>query len=152
MKKLLNLLSVMLVVVTFVNCNGKQEELIVLAAETVEVFVTNELGNALQGIRVEVFLDEQLSEPFDLRSYSINENGEYILLIEDEKWFLTDEDGHYSLVKASRWKKEAPYDIDIYAVATDPAEVYASQMKKGQLVYHESKVGFGRVNVVLSNK
>ena len=154
MKKLLNLLFMMMVVITFVNCDSQQEELIIVPpSERVEGYVTDEQGSALQEIRVEVFLDEQLSEPFDMLSYNINENGEYIRLIEDEKWFLTDEDGYYSQSKASRWKKGDSYEIDIYIVATDPAEIYASQMKKGQLVYdHESKVGFCRVDLVLSKK
>lgn len=153
MKKLSYLLSVMMIVVTFVNCDGKPEGPTVPAAESIEGYVTDEQGNALEGILVEIFLDEELKTPFDLLYYGINEKGEFELLESDVKALLTKEDGRYTQGQASSWKKGDLYEKDIYVVATDPAEVYASQMKKGQLVYdRESKVGEGRIDLVLSKK
>lgn len=126
--------------------------------ENVTGVVTNESGEALEGIRIEVYYDEALQEHYPSNDW-------YLLSDEDKKQFpecepvvYTDAMGNYTVSEVARYGVSA---LDVYVVATDTAAKYQQQVQKGQIMYttvkgvHENEklvAGRGVVDFVLVEK
>lgn len=138
MKKKIYLVFLLLFVLVSVSCNKSpiEENGVVHAAEWITGYVTNEKGNALEGIRVEAYLDEQMTIPY---------------LYEGGKVVYTNENGEYTFIQASTWSKIQEHSYkDVFVVVSDTSGIYAPQMQKGQIIYDElSGVGNGFLDFVL---
>lgn len=86
--------------------------------ERVEGIVTNENGDLLQGIKIEAYNDEQLTDIYSPIGYQNDE--------------CTDEKGYYRYSRVSRTHLEV---CDVYVVAIDTTGIYERQVKKGQIKY-----------------
>ena len=87
--------------------------------ECVEGIVTNENGDLLQGIKIEAYNDEQLTDIYSPIGYPKNDE-------------CTDEKGYYRYSRVSRRHLEV---CDVYVVAIDTTGIYERQVKKGQIEY-----------------
>jgi hypothetical protein len=87
--------------------------------ERVEGIVTNENGDLLQGIKIEAYNDEQLTDIYSPIGYPKNDE-------------CTDEKGYYRYSRVSRTHLEV---CDVYVVAIDTTGIYERQVKKGQIKY-----------------
>ena len=87
--------------------------------ECVEGIVTNENGDLLQGIKIEAYNDEQLTDIYSPIGYPKNDE-------------CTDEKGYYRYSRVSRTHLEV---CDVYVVAIDTTGIYERQVKKGQIEY-----------------
>ena len=93
--------------------------------ETVSGFVSNENGDLLEGIKIEIYYDEALQELYpDTLSWH-----DHIL--------YTDNEGHYYQIGDVRLDIDT---FDIYVVATDTAGIYDRQVKKGIMRYYSSPI------------
>lgn len=86
--------------------------------EHVEGIVTNENGDLLQGIKIEAYNDEQLTDLYSPIGYPNN--------------VYTNEQGYYKYSRVSRTGLEV---CDVYVVAIDTAGIYEKQVTKGQIEY-----------------
>jgi hypothetical protein len=106
--------------------------------ETVAGFVSNENGDPLEGIRIEIYYDKALQEHYPDGNYW------YDMSDEDKKKYAdkepityTDKEGRYSQSRSPRVGQDT---FDIYVVAIDTAGVYERQVKKGVIRYWGSPI------------
>lgn len=105
--------------------------------EHVDGVVSNENGDLLEGIRIEIYYDEALQEHYP-------DNYWYNMSDEDKKKYAdkepityTDKEGRYSQSRSPRVGQDT---FDIYVVAIDTAGVYERQVKKGVIRYWGSPI------------
>lgn len=98
-------------------------------------------GKALEGIRIEVYYNEALTEHYPNNDwYSMSE--EYRKEHADkEPVGYTNQEGIYSVGTVARYDVKS---LDIYVAAKDPKNVYPTQTKKGQIIYEETVDETGR--------
>ena len=93
--------------------------------ETVAGIVSNENGDPLEGIKIEIYYDKALKELYpDTLSWH-----DHIL--------YTDNEGHYYQIRDVRPDIDT---FDIYVVATDTAGIYDRQVKRGVMRYYSSPI------------
>lgn len=151
MKARTNILVLMTIAFIVLSCDPQNEPLnqsqdppmsVVCGLEGVEGVVVNEGQEVLKGIKVEVYNDEALKDPY----YPFAQVGEGV---------YTNDGGYYSVTKAV-----LPRGVDsvyVYLKASDPSGVYATQVKKGKIIFtklpadgNKTMVGLGVVDFVLT--
>jgi len=128
--------------------------------EHIEGIVTNEDGELLNGIRMDVYFDEQMLEHYPSQT-------EYdwwdTVCVEYKKEYpfqnpirYTDNDGHYIFSNTARIGIDTLY---LYVVASDTAGRYETQIQKGYIKFRQVKVyghmeavGGGTVDFILKKK
>ena len=110
--------------------------------EGVTGVVSNENGDLLKGIQIEVFYDEELKEYYPKK----------------EKYYVySDEQGHYEVNQVARYGVDF---LDVYVVATDTAGIYETQVQKGQIKFVKMQwedgsydvAGGATINFILKKK
>ena len=129
--------------------------------ETVAGVISNEDGEVLAGIQVDVYYDEGLTHHYyaeEWNAWNALTDKEQIEYAYHNPIRYTDKEGHYQFAKVPRYVEEP---IDIYVIATDTAGIYESQIQKGQIEYwkspiwengHQDASGMARINFVLKKK
>ena len=129
--------------------------------ETVAGVISNEDGEVLAGIQVDVYYDEGLTHHYyaeEWNAWNALTDKEQIEYADHNPIRYTDKEGHYQFAKVPRYVEEP---IDIYVIATDTAGIYESQIQKGQIEYwkspiwengHQDASGMARINFVLKKK
>lgn len=130
---------------------------------TIDGIVTNEDGDSLNGIRIDVYYDEQLLEHFPSQekydwwdTVSIEHKQKYPF---DNPIHYTNYDGKAGYYRVSTVAIVGIDVLDLYVVATDTAGVYETQMQQGSIKYkqmdvfgYKAAVGSGTVDFVLKKK
>lgn len=129
--------------------------------ETVAGVISNEDGEVLAGIQVDVYYDEGLTHHYYAEEWawwnSLTDEEQIEHAVANPINY-TDKEGHYGFAKVPRYVEEP---IDIYVIATDTAGIYESQIQKGQIEYwkspiwedgHQDASGMARINFVLKKK
>ena len=129
--------------------------------ETVAGVISNEDGEVLAGIQVDVYYDEGLTHHYYAEEWawwnSLTDEEQIEHAVANPINY-TDKEGHYQFAKVPRYVEEP---IDIYVIATDTAGIYESQIQKGQIEYwkspiwedgHQDASGMARINFVLKKK
>jgi len=110
-------LFVIIAIIGF-GCESNNPPTGVPGLESVSGVVTNENGDLLQGIKIEAYNDEQLTDLYSPIGYPNN--------------VYTNEQGYYKYSRVSRTGLEV---CDVYVVAIDTAGIYEKQVTKGQIEY-----------------
>jgi hypothetical protein len=116
------------------NIPTPPDDMSCIGLEVVAGVVSNENGELLEGIRIDVYMNEKLTEYF-LESwenwFAMDEEmqKEYP---EKEPNLYTAEDGSYAAAQPARYGVDF---LDVYVVATDTTGIYERQVKKGQIKY-----------------
>ena len=106
--------------------------------EHVDGVVSNENGDLLEGIRIEIYYDEALQEHYPDGNYWYDMSDEDKKKYADKEPIIyTDKEGHYSQSRSPRVGQDT---FDIYVVAIDTAGVYERQVKKGVIRYWGSPI------------
>ena len=129
--------------------------------ETVAGVISNEDGEVLAGIQVDVYYDEGLTHHYYAEEWawwnSLTDEEQIEHAVANPINY-TDKEGHYQFAKVPRYVEEP---IDIYVIATDTAGIYESQIQKGQIEFwkspiwedgHQDASGMARINFVLKKK
>ena len=129
--------------------------------ETVAGVISNEDGEVLAGIQVDVYYDEGLTHHYYAEEWawwnSLTDEEQIEHAVANPINY-TDKEGHYQFAKVPRYVEEP---IDIYVIATDTAGIYESQIQKGQIEFWKSPIwedgnqdasGMARINFVLKKK
>ena len=129
--------------------------------EIVAGVISNEDGEVLAGIQVDVYYDEGLTHHYNAEewnAWNALTDKEQIEYAHHNPIRYTDKEGHYQFAKDPRYVEKP---IDIYVVATDTAGIYETQVQHGQIEYwkspiwadgHQDSSGSATVNVVLKKK
>ena len=129
--------------------------------ETVAGVISNEDGEVLAGIQVDVYYDEGLTHHYyaeEWNAWNALTDKEQIEYADHNPIRYTDKEGYYQFAKDPRYVEKP---VDIYVVATDTAGIYESQIQKGQIEYwkspiwadgHQDASGMARINFVLKKK
>lgn len=118
------------------NIPTPPDDMSCIGLEVVAGVVSNENGELLEGIRIDVYMNEKLTEYF-LESwenwFAMDEEmqKEYP---EKEPNLYTAEDGSYAAAQPARARYGVDF-LDVYVVATDTTGIYERQVKKGQIKY-----------------
>jgi len=118
------------------NIPTPPDDMSCIGLEVVAGVVSNENGELLEGIRIDVYMNEKLTEYF-LESwknwFAMDEEmqKEYP---EKEPNLYTAEDGSYAAAQPVGARYGVDF-LDVYVVATDTAGIYERQVKKGQIEY-----------------
>lgn len=147
MKKFYWYIATIMCVVLLSACNGEDTLYIAEGLEHIKGNITDENGNALKGIHVEVFLDELLKTPYDEGYYDVDSLGN--LTIENYALY-TDSTGLYHIQNVCHNIGEDLHK-DVYVTVTDTAGIYESQTKKGQIEYKVHHFTQNITRYVLSN-
>ena len=117
------------------NIPTPPDDMSCIGLEVVAGVVSNENGELLEGIRIDVYMNEKLTEYF-LESwenwFAMDEEmqKEYP---EKEPNLYTAEDGSYAAAQpAARYGVDF---LDVYVVATDTTGIYETQVQKGQIEF-----------------
>lgn len=156
MKKFNWCIATIMCVMLLSACDGEGTLHIAQGLEHIDGCITDENGNTLKGIRVEIFLDDSLKIPYDEGFYDVDSLGN---LTTENYALYTDSTGSYHIQDVCRNIGEDLHK-DVYVSVTDTAGVYESQTKKGQIeytVYHFEQniteyTGAGRVDFTLYPK
>ena len=129
--------------------------------ETVAGVISNEDGEVLAGIQVDVYYDEGLTHHYndeEWNAWNALTDQEQIEYAYHNPIRYTDKEGHYQFAKDPRYVEKP---IDIYVVATDTAGIYETQVQHGQIEYwkspiwadgHQDSSGRATVDFVLKKK
>lgn len=128
--------------------------------ETVTGVISNEDGEVLAGIQVDVYYDEGLTHHYyaeEWNAWNALTDKEQIEYADHNPINYTDVNGYYEFWKNPQYTEEP---TDIYVVATDTTGIYETQVKKGQIIYwsvtwkngRTDTSGSGDVNFVLKKK
>ena len=129
MKTLSQYIVLFCLAVLCIGCASKEGNADLLGAPRLvaQGLVTDELGQPLQGIRVDIYGVRKENEP-DVLSYNYN---------------FTDSTGHYTIVRyTGREKLE-----EVTMAATDPQNIYAEQTIVVPVVYEIPNLDFSRADV-----
>lgn len=135
MKAQIKLLFVFAMSLFFVNCNQTETNfpmVTVPGAESVHGKITNENGEPLDGIRIEVFCDANLTKHFVDNGWDSMSEEDRKQFTEKEPVISTDSEGIYYISQTARYGTDS---LDVYVVAIDTAKIYQSQVQKGQIEY-----------------
>jgi hypothetical protein len=129
----------------------------VSGVEHVSGLVSNENGDPLESIRIEIYYDEALQEHYPDGNYWYDMSDEDKKKYADKEPIIyTDKEGRYSKGRSPRVGQDT---FDIYVVAIDTTGVYERQVKKGVIRYWGSPIwengsqdssGRAEVNFVLT--
>ena len=159
MKTISRFLLLMVVVSTNFGCTPPPSG--APGIETIAGVISNEDGEVLAGIQVDVYYDEGLTHHYyaeEWNAWNSLTDEEQIEYAYHNPINYTDKEGHYQFAKVPRYVEEP---IDIYVIATDTAGIYESQIQKGQIEYwkspiwedgHQDASGMARINFVLKKK
>ena len=107
--------------------------------ENISGFVYDEAGHALKGIKIEVFLDENLENYYN----------PYNCPPKECCCVYTDESGHYFEGMASEYYQGGPEYKNVYVVATDTSGIYERQVIPSRIDYGYCGVGMGHLNITM---
>ncbi len=158
MKKFNLCIILIMCIVLLSSCNHNEEEppVGVMGLEHIDGYISDESGNMLKGIRVEVYLDDSLKIPYLESEYDWDSLGNMVP-VRARHITHTNEEGRYYRGQPAI----GPEKKDVYVVAIDTTEVYESQTKKGQIEYTDiilpwnggiGRTGAGRVDFTLYPK
>ena len=107
--------------------------------ESISGYVYDEAGNALKGIKIEVFLDENLENYYNSPECKQLECC----------CVYTDERGLYGEGMASEYYQGGPEYKNVYVVATDTSGIYERQVIPSRIDYDYCGVGMGHLNITM---
>ena len=112
-----------------IGCASKEQlnPMLGLPRLVAQGLVTDELGQPLQGIRVDIYGVRETDEQ-DVLYYNYN---------------FTDSTGHYTIVRYAGREQVA----EVTMVATDPQNIYAEQTVFAPVVYEHSELSNSRADV-----
>ena len=151
-------IATIMCVILLSACNHNEEEppVGVMGLEHIDGYISDENGNMLKSIRVEVYLDDSLKIPYLESEYDLDSLGNMVP-VRARHITYTDEEGHYYRGQPAI----GPEKKDVYVVAIDTTGFYEPQTKKGQIEYTDiilpwnggiGRTGGGRVDFTMYPK
>lgn len=106
----------------------------VCGLESVVGVVTNESGEPLEGIRIEGYLDENLTKHYPSDDWYLLSDEEKTTYADKEPVLYTDKEGMYTMARVAQYGLTT---LDVYVVAIDNSNTYKKQIQKSQIEYVE---------------